>query len=329
MGFKSAVNLFLEEPFATFETNTCRSHEWCAKNQDCPSAAGVIGRNLEAFMTIEYKLSCEEVTTKTVLRLPSNSIISASPDKSTTKEVLHSNLRSYYDGDLNAVLPRYKDDFTSPYSPFFQKLLADKEDNKAIASFLQPSNYDIIIANITLLFELAMAHAFSDVFRPDPTTNWTAAAQENPAIDPQNLTSSRLRTTVSTNGTLINPNRYRLCQSPASSRVLEALLAAILICLATSWYLMPMHKKDKILPRNPCSIAAAGSLIAGSDMLEDLPSGVEWMDDEELERNRVWEGCIFRMGVYEKHDGNGGVETRFGVYIWRREEGDDEDSGNA
>lgn len=35
------------------------------------------------------------------------------------------------------------------------------------------------------------------------------------------------------------------------------------------------------------------------------------------------------MGVYEKHDGNGGVETRFGVYIWRREEGDDEDSGNA
>lgn len=188
---------------------------------------------------------------------------------------------------MTATSARSFHDFTSPYSPFFQNLLADKEDNEAIASFLQPSNYNIIIANITSLFELAMAHAFSDVFRPDPTANWTAAAQENPAIDPQNLTSSRLRTTVSTNGTLINPNRYRLRQSPASSRVLEALLAAILICPATSWYLMPIHKKDKILPRNPCSIAAAGSLIAGSDMLEDLPSVLEWMDDKELERNRV------------------------------------------
>lgn len=58
-------------------------------------------------MTIEYKLSCEEVTTKTVSRLPSNSIISASPDQFTKKEVLHSNLRSYYDGDLSAVLPRF------------------------------------------------------------------------------------------------------------------------------------------------------------------------------------------------------------------------------
>lgn len=303
--FSPSVDLTSGEPFGIFEANSwgigAVGPNWTdPRVSSCPTAAGAFGPNLSTFITFTCSSVFEQVMTTTTFRLPSYSIVSASPNQSTAKVVSHNDLRSSYNGYLSAILPQYTDDFESPYSVLFQNLLADTS-NATIASLLHPSNYDTVMSSIQSLYQLLMAQVFTTVVRPDPATNWTDVG-----LSADNLTSSRLRTSIATTGTLVNTDRYRLHQSLVSTRLLEGLLAAIFACLGVSWYLMPMRKKASILPKNPCSIAAAASLVAGSEVLEEVPAGAEWCSDAELERLGVWDGCVFRMGWWERGDTEGG-----------------------
>lgn len=67
----------------------------------------------------------------------------------------------------------------------------------------------------------------------------------------------------------------------------------------------------KLLPKNPCSIAAAASLLADSDMLkpEITPEGAEWMSNPELKKAGVWDGYAFSLGWW----GTDGEEMRYGI----------------
>ncbi|KAI9923859.1 hypothetical protein MW887_008164 [Aspergillus wentii] len=72
-------------------------------------------------------------------------------------------------------------------------------------------------------------------------------------------------------GNATRPDHWRLVQDAASTRVLEALLAAMVILGVLATVLM---NTDHVLPKNPCSIAAVASLFADSNILEqyeDVP----------------------------------------------------------
>jgi hypothetical protein len=84
-----------------------------------------------------------------------------------------------------------------------------------------------------------------------------------------------------------------------STRVLEALLGAMLLLAALNTVLM---KTRGVVPKNPCSIAAAASLLADSNILDALPRGAERMSSEEIERRAGFEGKTFYMGWYEKDE---------------------------
>jgi len=74
-----------------------------------------------------------------------------------------------------------------------------------------------------------------------------------------------------------------------------------------------------VLPKNPCSIAAVASLLAGSEILELIPLGSEWCDDKELRRRGVFDGYLFSMGWWSKP---GTSKRRFGIDIGKAEKAD-------
>lgn len=123
------------------------------------------------------------------------------------------------------------------------------------------------------------------------------------------------RVNVSTNGTarkspvlqgqLQNSSVTRLQQNKTNTRVLQALLAAMAISGFIGVLLMP--KASRILPKNPHSVAATWSLLAGSKMMEEdvIPPGSEWCDDKELDARGVFSGRTFTLGWWtnETEDG--------------------------
>ncbi|RAH42332.1 DUF3433 domain-containing protein [Aspergillus brunneoviolaceus CBS 621.78] len=117
-------------------------------------------------------------------------------------------------------------------------------------------------------------------------------------------------TTQRYSGTLIRPNRVRLIQNGPSTRILEGCLAAMALSVLVACYFL---QTKEVIPVNPCSIAGAASLLAGSDLVRSdvLPAGSEWCGDQELLRRGVFAGWVFGLGWWD-----GG---RFGVDIGRAE----------
>ncbi|KAL2817893.1 hypothetical protein BDW59DRAFT_175315 [Aspergillus cavernicola] len=68
-------------------------------------------------------------------------------------------------------------------------------------------------------------------------------------------------------GTVTNPNRVRIVQDATSTRILEALLGALIVLNVVALVLM---NTDHVLPKSPCSIAAVTSL---SNVLASYDSG--------------------------------------------------------
>jgi hypothetical protein len=88
---------------------------------------------------------------------------------------------------------------------------------------------------------------------------------------------------VTYTGEVTVPNQLRLIQDAVSTRVLEALLAAILILGISGSVLM---NTDHILPKNPSRIAAVASLLAESNFLG-------WFRTIGSDPNDISVGCKF------------------------------------
>lgn len=103
-------------------------------------------------------------------------------------------------------------------------------------------------------------------------------------------------------------SRLYLVQSAISTRILEAVLAAMVVCGAVAVTFMD---KRQVLPKDPGSIAAVASLLAGSEMLEAIPKGSEWCDDKKLEKQPVFSEHTFSMGwwSHESRVDGGDVEA--------------------
>jgi hypothetical protein len=111
------------------------------------------------------------------------------------------------------------------------------------------------------------------------------------------------------NGTIFTRNKYRVVQSLISTRILEAVLAAMFVCCAIAFSII---KPKGLLPQNPCSIGAAASFLAGSKMLDRsvIPKGSEFLSDKDMMKEGLFKGLKFRLGWWGE-----GKDRRFGIDV--------------
>jgi Protein of unknown function (DUF3433) len=112
-------------------------------------------------------------------------------------------------------------------------------------------------------------------------------------------------------GTITGPIRIRLMQDTWITRALEVLIACMVLMTAASYLLLDPRK---LLPNNPCSVAVMASLIADSELVkrEMVPIGSEWCNDEELRVHGIFDGYMFRLGMW---DVSGIPQKVFGINV--------------
>ncbi|KAJ5176875.1 uncharacterized protein N7482_002752 [Penicillium canariense] len=101
-------------------------------------------------------------------------------------------------------------------------------------------------------------------------------------------------------GNVTNSSRLRLIQDPTSTRILEALLGAMLILGIISSVLLDT---DHVLPKNPCSIAAVASLLADSDLLDQFVQGAWDPNHKSLDQTFAYRR--FYLGWWENGHSDG------------------------
>jgi hypothetical protein len=100
----------------------------------------------------------------------------------------------------------------------------------------------------------------------------------------------------------------------------------MLVCAVLAGILMDTRK---VVPKNPCSIAAVGSFLADSNLMDRLPEfeGAEGMAADEREVAKrlglLDKGVAFRMGwMGEEEEGSAGKDRLlYGIQMVRLEEG--------
>ncbi|KAF2138424.1 uncharacterized protein K452DRAFT_338474 [Aplosporella prunicola CBS 121167] len=108
----------------------------------------------------------------------------------------------------------------------------------------------------------------------------------------------------------LHGNNLRLVQKARPKLALQIMLAVMFVCGVVSWVSL---RTTSLLFHDPCSIAGVATLLAGSQLWGSetrglLPDGVEWMDDEEMERRGVWKGLVFSLGWWP--GGRYGIDVR-------------------
>ncbi|KAK8209451.1 hypothetical protein IWZ01DRAFT_483362 [Phyllosticta capitalensis] len=102
-------------------------------------------------------------------------------------------------------------------------------------------------------------------------------------------------------------SRFRLQQSPISSRILEGLLAFMVVCAGISFLL---GGGTKVLREDPGSIGAKMRLFVGSEMIKRFPEGAGDWDEKDLLKSGIFEGAVFRLGWWVGGEYVGGEGSR-------------------
>ncbi|KAK3324388.1 hypothetical protein B0T19DRAFT_443804 [Cercophora scortea] len=137
-----------------------------------------------------------------------------------------------------------------------------------------PATLESVTAAITTQHKLIRAQVVSARNRrltsknPIPAT--TAAGNATTLAFPAALTITDLASGA----------QRRVIQDTTSTRVLQALLAAVLVAGAASW--LAHAKPNTILPRSPTSIASVAALVADGNLFGLLGRGAEWLETSEL-----------------------------------------------
>lgn len=111
----------------------------------------------------------------------------------------------------------------------------------------------------------------------------------------------------------IPSDRYRVIQDELSTRFLQGLLVAALICCLVNWYLIHGVGGCKVVPRRPTTIANVAALLADSNILDLLSA--EKLDTSASTKPEKGigqlEDYMFRLGWREV---NGNTEQVFSIY---------------
>ncbi|KAF2627245.1 hypothetical protein BU25DRAFT_410867 [Macroventuria anomochaeta] len=125
-----------------------------------------------------------------------------------------------------------------------------------------------------------------------------ASAETSPSVHP---------------ATIVSSGKSRIQQDKISTRILQGLLGAMVLCAIVS---MIFTKGKKILPQNPCSIAAVAAYLAKSSLLskENIPDGSEFMNAKALRKHEILQGGFYSFGWWGK-----GKARRYGIDIGKAE----------
>ncbi|KAI2818566.1 hypothetical protein CBS115989_5050 [Aspergillus niger] len=257
---------------------------------DCPALMGFYGV-IDGNSTAQIRgFTCnpqiDEVNATTSLSLPGLDIQSATADDSTSR-LFTTNISTTLKFDSFLSQPVNKQD--QAFDAFFSAMLNDQK-TLSLSDITDPSHYATVINATQHLYRTLMAQSMNGNAR---------------------ITSNDSQTTFP--ATIVDPNRTRLTQSAISTRILEAFLAAMIVSTLVASYFM---QTKEVLPFNPCSIAGAGALVAGSDILKSdtLPVGSEWCNDKEMLKRGYFSGLVFGLGWWA------GDDPRFGIDVGRATE---------
>ncbi|KIX08282.1 uncharacterized protein Z518_02938 [Rhinocladiella mackenziei CBS 650.93] len=144
---------------------------------------------------------------------------------------------------------------TNTFDIYFQAIIngTEKHDPTSLAG---ENNQDVLVDAINKFYRIYMAQAISVNMRA-PLDSST----------PSRL-SRRQDSTASTSTTITTP---RLVQDNASKLTLQILLGIMTALSAAAWLTTKMRR---VLPCNPCSLAGAMSLLAGSDLCHSADDGL-------------------------------------------------------
>jgi hypothetical protein len=176
--------------------------------------------------------------------------------------------------------------------PFFQGVLFGRRPIPQ-PWLADPSQHDNVVSAIQGFYRRYMAQAIS-------------ANMRVPALAANaDVLNGTLRTVGET---------MRVKQHNGSKLALQVILGVMFICgiLAAS-----LSKLREVVPHNPCTIAGAMVLWAGSKSCSDrsgvcsLPNDALCVSDKQLVQDDTLAGCSFRLGWWE----NEGAEKRYGLDI--------------
>ncbi|KAB2570004.1 hypothetical protein DBV05_g11333 [Lasiodiplodia theobromae] len=327
---------------------------------DCGYIRGVYGPSTADNATAQG-FACtpaiEQVQVNLTLRLPGYDVVDAVALEGTAEPFEAAEGWDWNDFDLADILPGagYTDASSSttdddgetaatnatgsPLGDFdttFQAILDSTPNITAASDLFGPDAFPRVASSLQHVFRLAFAQVVNREFRV-PVAAASSSSSSSSASSSSSPSSPSASAGTVLNATLTNPHRLRLKQSSLSTRLLESLLAAIAVCLVAGCALMDDVRE--VLPKNPCSVAAAASLVADAGVVRGAAEvarektkgtrgapGVAWWGDGEVLGGKVFEGVGrgeggeregFSMGWW----GDGGIRgelRRFGV-DWGRE----------
>ncbi|KAL1616575.1 hypothetical protein SLS54_008310 [Diplodia seriata] len=172
-----------------------------------------------------------------------------------------------------------------------------------------PQNVDRLIGALNSRFQEFIAQALHMNYRI-PLNTSTLSSPDLPPEVASMLTNIQ--------GTIVDDNHMRLFQNAVSTRILEGVLAAMVVCAIIHFILAP---NTKILPKDPGSIAAKMSLFADSQMLAQMPEATGEPGNGANGRERLrdaFKGQTFSLGWWG--GGEGGGTRRFGIDVGKADD---------
>lgn len=269
--------------WAQYESFEPFSSPVAASVAKCPSSWATFGR-WQGRRAIELNLitcwsSIQESHATVSLSLPDWTVTSFVANESTAKNISDSI-------DTNPDLAAWVFSGTlgnGGMDNVFSEIIRNRTTGSLNTTLLQRNNFDQLYTEIQNLYGLAFAQILN--------------------LQGRNASITTLPTI---SGTATNFSTYRLKQDPVSTRVLQGLLIGLTVCSTISLLTVRL---SKVIPKNPCSIAAQASLVAGSSVMTILPPEAQWMDDKEFDA--LFDGNTYSMG-WKSY---GGGERRFGIDV--------------
>ncbi|KAG9594266.1 hypothetical protein KCV01_g10350, partial [Aureobasidium melanogenum] len=157
------------------------------------------------------------------------------------------------------------------------------------STMLTPENLPVLVDRVTQICNTFTTQYFSDKLRGNLTVGTSVQAT---------LSGSATRACV--------------YQDRTSTTVLEVLLAVIFICTITALWLFDA---EQLIPKDPCSIAAQASLLAGAEFLRLIPPGTQALSNTKMVQVTPFRDHLFSIGWWTQEDGT----RRFGIDVGQAE----------
>jgi hypothetical protein len=252
----------------------------------CPTSYGIYGawagRRAKELNVVLCWSSVQELNASAHFTMPGWKLQSLAPDQRTVANV-STGRDTQLDLESSVFIALQNNNYTS-LDGAFTGFLRNSASNSLDTDLLAYDNFDKLYERIQSIYSRATAQIIN---REGRYTNLTTSRTTMPA-------------------TATDFSTLRLKQNLISTRILQGLLIAMLLCALVA--LLTSDPKN-VLPKNPCSIAAQASLVAGSSMLAGLPAEAQWMDDREFAE--LFEGKRYVMGWSRE----GYEQRRFGVEV--------------